>query len=273
MTDEQRRERKIAIVGFAKGHAQEAPFGDPEWDVWGINRLHTNYPGPYNTYFNLHDLEKFHGEDQEHLEFLKTFGGPVYLRPQDIGKYPIPNAVPFPWEQLVEKYGRYFNNSISWLIAFALEHDPSALGIYGVDMAMDSLLNAEYGQQRPSCEFFIGLALGRGIDILMPSGTDLLKTTHLYGFEDPTPEMEKRMNRLQQLGSQKEELKGQLAQLEAQKTQLVAGINQLDGGMQSEQFWLRNMRPLDVGEPVASPNGKVADEKITDPFAQVATQD
>jgi len=134
----------IAICGFAEGHLKEAPFGDPQWEAWGINRLHTVHEGPWHRWFNLHDLEKFHGEDEDHLRFLKNFQGPVYLRPQDIGKFDIPNAVPFPWTDLVKKYGGYFNNTISWLLAYALEQSPQHLGIFGVDMAQDSILNAEY---------------------------------------------------------------------------------------------------------------------------------
>lgn len=261
MTTE-RQERKIAIVGFAQGHLQEAPFGQPDWELWGINRLHTVHPGPYNAYFNLHDLEKFHANDADHLEFLKTFPGPVYLRPQDIGKYPVPNAVPFPWTDLVNKYGNYFNNTISWLTAFAIEQNPTDIGIYGVDMAQDDILNAEYASQRPSCEFFIGVATGLGISVHLPRGSDLLKATHLYGFEDASPFVEKAMNRLQEVGQRKEQAKAELAQLENHKQQLVNGINQLDGAMQDVQYWLRNWRPMDPGAPFDSPNGSKVVEAL-----------
>lgn len=251
--------RKIGIVGFSQGHLHEAPYGDPEWELWGINRLHGVADGSkFQAWFNIHDLEEFHGDDHEHLQFLKDFPGPVFLRPQDIGKYPIPNAVPFPWTDLVKQFGRYFNNTISWLIAFAITQEPTDLGLYGVDMAQDALMNAEYGHQRPSCEYFLGIAAGLGISVHMPTGSDLLKTTHLYGFEDAGPMVVKWQNRLQEIGKRKEDAKAQLAQLSQQAEQVKAGINQLDGAMQDIQYNLRNWRPQEPGEPFVSPNGEVA---------------
>jgi hypothetical protein len=44
--------------------------------------------------------------------------------------------------------------------------------------------NSEYGQQRPSCEFFLGIAVGRGIKIHLPKTSDLLKVRWMYGYED-----------------------------------------------------------------------------------------
>ena len=250
----------VAIVGFAEGHNNETPFGQPGWEYWGINRLHKDMGDkPWTRWFNIHDLEKFHGQDKEHLAWLRDFAGPVYLRPQDIGKFDIPNAEPFPWEQLVRMFPPYFNNTISWLMAFAIASEAKRLGIYGVDMAQDALLNAEYANQRPSCEMFIGIAVGAGIPVDLPKSTDLLKTTHLYGFEDQGPIVEKWLGRLGELGQRKEKVKAELAQMElqfnTQRTAMLAAINQLDGAQQDVQWNLRNMRPQDLGE-VVSMNGK-----------------
>jgi hypothetical protein len=44
--------------------------------------------------------------------------------------------------------------------------------------------NTEYHYQRPSCEFALGIAFGLGIKIYIPPQADLLKTVHLYGFEE-----------------------------------------------------------------------------------------
>jgi len=250
----------VAIVGFAEGHLEETPFGDPGWEAWGINRLHTVASAvdkKFHRWFNIHDLEKFHGKDTEHLEFLAKFEGPVYLRPQDVGKYPIPNAVPFPADALINQFGRYFNNTISWLLAYALSLDPEGLGVYGVDMAQDSIMNAEYAQQRPSCEYFLGIASGRGIPITLPRGSDLLKSTHLYGFEDDSIFTGKALSRLQEVGQRKEQAKAQLAQLQGQVQEITGAINQLDGAMQDTQYWLRNWVPQQPGDVVGESNGKV----------------
>lgn len=263
----------VSIVGFSEGHVHEAPYGDPGWEMWGINRLHTitAASGPFTRWFNLHDLELFHGQDEEHLEFLRTFAGPVYLRPADIGKFDIPNQTPFPIDPITQRFGRYFNNTISYLIAYAITLQPDTIGVYGVDMAQDHLMNAEYSQQRPSCEYFMGLAVGAGIKLHLPHGSDLLKTTHLYGFEDPDVFIQKCMSRLQEVGSRKEAAKQQMAQVDAEiaglnarKQDMFAAINQLDGAMQDVQYWVRNWVPQPAGEPVVeSSNGKDLDASQT----------
>lgn len=260
--------RKLSIVGFAEGHIGEAwqpPFDGDDWERWGINRLHSLESAKDQTFdrwFNLHDLEKFHGKDQEHLEFLAGFDGPVYLRPQDISKFPIPNAVPFPADEMVKRFGGYFNNTISWLLAYAISLEPTDMGVFGVDMAQDAILNAEYQQQRPSCEFFLGLASGMGITVHLPKGADLLKASHLYGFEDADVFTEKLQSRLNEVGGRKEQAKQQLAVLQNQVVQVTAAINQLDGAMQDNQYWLRNWVPQPPGDPV-SPNGKADVGSIT----------
>jgi hypothetical protein len=51
--------------------------------------------------------------------------------------------------------------------------------LYGVDMAVST----EYDEQRPSCEYFIGLARGRGIKVYIPEESHLLKVRYKYGYE------------------------------------------------------------------------------------------
>lgn len=236
---------KVCIVGFADGHKLEAPYDSDDFEFWGINRLHTDPAVPsdrFHRWFNLHDLIKYHGEDKEHLEFLAGFSGEIVLREEDIDKVPFP-AVPFPRQELVERYGRYFNNTISWLIAYALELGFSEIHLYGVDMAQDAVTNAEYSHQRPSCEYFLGIAEGRGVKVHLPPGSDLLKGAYLYGFEDGDAWTQKLTNRIQEVGKRKEQAKQELAQLDARRTQLVGAINQLDGAMQDIQYWLRTWSP------------------------------
>jgi hypothetical protein len=105
---------------------------------------------------------------------------PVYM----FEKYNIvPNAVKFPYGKLIQEFGEYFNNTISWLIAFAMHEGFKEIHIYGVDMATNAV-DSEYAKQRPSCEFWLGVAVGRGIKIEIPDASDLLKTRFMYGFDD-----------------------------------------------------------------------------------------
>lgn len=244
----QRLKDRVAIVGFADGHRHMAPFDNPEFEIWGLNRLHSVLPGRYDRWFEIHDVGMYLGEkgpvDTDHLEFLRTFAGPVYLRPQDVGRIMCPSAVPYPLVPILRDYPNYFNNSISWMLALAISMGFKEIHLYGVDMAQDGVFvkDSEYRAQRPSCELFIGIALGRGITVHKPPGSDLLIADHLYGFEDGSPMMRKRMARIEELNRRKDGVRQKLAELDAQKASmekqywdqklsLVASINQMDGAM------------------------------------------
>lgn len=236
---------KVCIVGFADTR-RIVPFDNPDFEFWGINALHraSDLPGPHwDRWFQLHDIQEHHGKDEQdlanHLEFLSTLKCPVYVRPQDLGAHPIPTQTAYPLAQVVNRFPRYFNNTISYLIALAILMEYQEIHLYGVDMAQDALTGSEYAQQRPSCEFFLGVAMGAGITIHVARGSDLLRTSHLYGFEDGSIIVQKHQSRLNELGHRKEQLKAELAQLDGRRTQLLGGIQQTDGAMQDNEYWLR----------------------------------
>jgi hypothetical protein len=242
---------KVAIVGFADTRRQ-APFDDDSFEFWGINALHRapDMPNPkWDRWFQLHDVAKEHSEEgdrDEHLEWLRNCGVPVYVRAQDVGLWDLPNEEPFPLHEVIRPFPRYFNNTISYLIALAIVMGFKEIHVYGVDMATDSLMNAEYSHQRPSCEFFLGVAMGMGIRVEIPSGSDLLKTTHLYGFEEAEGMIKKHMHRLEELAHRKQQMKQEMDQIGMRQAQLQSAVNQLDGAMQGEEFWLRNWSNRDV---------------------------
>lgn len=250
---------RVAIVGFATGHAHLAPFDDTDTEIWGINQLWKILPDRrFTRWFELHDLDSFYRTNDKHRAFLKAFDGPVYVREQDYAlalEWGIENAQPFPHRVLLERFPPYFNNTVSWLVALAIMMNENSdvgydwMGLYGVDMAQDHLLQAEYSEQRPSCEYFIGVAAGRGIEVYLPHGADLLKATHLYGFEDSGPVLEKMGSRFTELGQNKERLRSDLAQLEAQSKQLLGQLSQMDGAMQEITYWRKNWLTLPDTEP------------------------
>ena len=258
---------KVAIVGFADGHRDGAPPDGSEYELWGLNRLFKVMDRPWDRWFDIHDLQATYGDgrpggrDEEWIQFAAQFKGPFYVRLQDVAlakSWGIKHATAYPMDAVLEAYPRYFTNSISYMIALATLMGYGGLAVYGVDMAQDAIgAQNEYRHQRPSCEFFLGAAMAKGIQVEIPVGSDLLRSSHLYGMEDDTGIQLKRRSRLNELGARKEGLKQQMAQIEGQqgaqnhmweqqKKQLFAGINQLDGAMQEVQFEMIQLSP----EPV-----------------------
>ena len=244
--------QRVAVVGFAGGHAHKAPFADTDVEMWGINQLWKILPDRrWDRWFELHDLYEFYHANEPHQKFLREFDGPVYVRAQDYQlalKWGIDTAQPFPHNVILEKFEPYFTNTVSWLIALAIMMGPEWLGVYGVDMAQDHLLAAEYSEQRPSCEYFLGIARGVGIDVHIPPGSDLLGATHLYGYENPAPVIGKMESRFAELGANKEQLRAQRAQAQAQIDQIDQTMAQMDGAMQEVTFWRKNWTTLPATE-------------------------
>lgn len=239
-----RTANRVCIVGFADGHRDKAPFGEPDMEFWGLNRLHAALPDrPWHRWFELHSLDTFYKDDQQHQEWMRTQQIPIYVRPQDMvqaKEWGIETAVPYPVTEITAVFRPYFNNSISWLVALAIAMEYTEIHIYGVDMAQDSVLQAEYSQQRPSCEYFIGIAEGLGRKVVLPAGSDLLKVNQLYGFSDDI-HWHKLHARLSELGARKEQMRAEMNSYRGKADELNHGISNLNGAMSEVQYNLRNL--------------------------------
>ena len=158
---------KLAIVGCADSK-DEVNFNAADFEFWGVNNLFTNTPGPWSRWFDLHTFSHNgkcwlrRGEDnfrkqpiEQYLQALQNLNIPVYMQ---AATPLVTNAVLYPINEILARFGNYFTNTISYMIAFAITQEFEEIHVLGVDMAVDT----EYKWQRPSCEYFIGLARGLG---------------------------------------------------------------------------------------------------------------
>lgn len=182
--------KRIAIVGKAPSSVMYAPYGDLGWEIWALSDLYRTIPR-WDRYFEIHDpaprkerwgdywewLQKEHKDKDGKLK-------PIYMQKA----YPeCPCAVPYPKNEIVERFGNYFTNSVSWMIALAIMEGATDIGLWGVDMAQQAVgVKSEYARQRPSCEYFLGIAMGLGIQTYVHEKSDLLKCKDMYAFDsDP----------------------------------------------------------------------------------------
>lgn len=181
--------KTVAVVGFAPSWI-DAPFGNAAVDIWVMN-FHGQTAPRATAIFELHDRRLLEQEDrvlvtagqQANLVWLATAPCPVYMQQT----WPdLPSSVAYPIDRMKARYTLsgcdqpYFTSTASYMLALAIEQGYEAIEVYGVDMAHDT----EYGHQRPSCEFFLGVAVGQGITVRVHRHADLLKTAFLYGYED-----------------------------------------------------------------------------------------
>ena len=215
---------KVAILGFTT-HKKLAPYDDDSFEIWGINDLYSQEGvARWDRWFQIHHPEHYKGSDGRdtlpamYEEYAK-WDCPVYMWKKNKD---IPNSVEFPFQKLVDKYGNYFNNTISWLIAFAMYEGFKEIHLYGVDMQH----NTEYSHQRPSCEYFIGLARGLGIEVVIPKESSLLKTKYLYGLETEREDLEKA-----DLNQRKKNVLLQLEQAEEMHQQAESKVHMCRGAL------------------------------------------
>ena len=144
--------RKVAILGKLPTK-NNAPFGNTEWDIWAFNYHNDTIPR-VTKWFDIHAHK------------------------------PNPNAqitrANFPFEE-VEKLvgGQYFNNSVSYLIAYAILQGYEEIALYGMrfDAAHEARRDGEYQNVRELVFF----ARGRGIKVTAPADT-ILKEYPYYGI-------------------------------------------------------------------------------------------
>ncbi len=174
--------RQIAICGFAESSRDMANKLDPDVEIWSLNRCYT-FLNRWDRWYELHEEELFSGRtglrESDYIDLLKGSKVPVYMRHPDTD---IPMARQFPMDDMLASGLRpYFTTSISYMIAHAIyEHDLGdrikEIFLYGIDMSAFS----EYSYQRPSVEYWCGVAEGRGITITVPLIPPVLKGP-MYG--------------------------------------------------------------------------------------------
>lgn len=246
------RRNAVAIVGFTD-HRSQAPFGNPDWEFWGLNELYRFMPvDKFTRWFEMHpraDFERAEGGDLPHLESLKKCPLPVYMTEVHAD---IPTSVAFPRERVSAEVSTYMTSSIAWMLGLAIVEGFKRIGLYGVDMAQDT----EYAEQRPCVEYLIGLARGRGIIVDVPKTSDILKSVAQYGYESQGNEfIAKLVERMGWLQKEHTTWQQRLAELEkqmvartadlreqydTQKVQMTSNLRQIEGAIDDCRYWKRS---------------------------------
>lgn len=168
---------KVAVVGLSPSTHGQAPWRDPDWQLWG---LPWDVEGRFDRYFEMHDRRLLEtpgsGRDEAYWQRLKEMDAPVYMQRH----WPdIPASVTYPLDAVQQtvfaNFPRWdqpdwYNSSPAYMIALAIHEGAETIGLWGIDVLDDSEFNIE-----SNClDFLIGYALGRGIEIVLPEGPTAL---------------------------------------------------------------------------------------------------
>lgn len=189
------RRLKVAIVGGGPTR-KKAPYKDKSWDIWAFSSTHDRYPR-ITRWFEIHALAdlkqqlatKKRGRRTypNYMRFMRRLRCPVYMQRRHRS---IPCSVPFPKQKVLKAFGRCFTSTASYLIALAILEGYKVIGLWGID-----LKGSSYDRQRPAIEYLLGVAVKRGIRVVIPRGSKIrvpqrpkfVATRVLYAYDWRSP--------------------------------------------------------------------------------------
>ena len=147
--------KKVAILGKLNTKFK-APFDAPDWDIWSVNKhVDEDKIARIDLWFDLH-FEPY----KKDADFTREN---------------------FPFEEIDAMLGgHYFNNTISYLIAYAIYKGYKEIALYG--MKFDSPAEKKIKQYENVREL-IFFAKGRGIKVTAPYDPVMLQEYQKYTKE------------------------------------------------------------------------------------------
>jgi len=155
-------------------------------EVWGCNTIYRDYPNVDRIFF-AHDARGHFLEDDAHLfENLNALDIPVHT--MSLFK-PLKKNALIPVMDILQEFNvGFFLNVIAYMTATAIMQKPKCIEYFGVDMRPDAG-GETYGNEKGSVEFWVGVALGRGIEFKNTLESYVLKTKQEGTFPNFKPKI------------------------------------------------------------------------------------
>lgn len=183
--------KSVALLGL--GHSQldyhlSITHSEEYDEVWAINAMcavvkpdRVFMMDPASRFFDSDDAG---GQTEVMRKTLPILTCPVYSCELDDR---VPAIELYPLDLVVDKLGcGYFNNTVSYAIAFALWQGVKRLSVFGVDFTYTTNVHyAELG--RACCEFWLARCMAAGMEVAVAPRSPLLDTnvsekSKLYGY-------------------------------------------------------------------------------------------
>lgn len=198
---------KIAVIGFAMPSYNDAPWNDPEWEIWGMPWDPDKSWTAYDRLFEMHSpvlwasvMAGIVGEYWDGKQIFRRRHRPEFYLVGEDGKAEssvmyragsdpskilylqdgdcIPGAKTYPFDRVIKAIGAdYFQSSISYIVALAITEmkerpdEKHELALHGIEVLDDE----EWSYQRANLEFLIGQAMALEIKVTMSETCALLK--------------------------------------------------------------------------------------------------
>ncbi len=149
------------------------PFDAETWicnmGYWQVFQLDGHFTRLFLTHTQVKDIYGTEAFNWEHFNKLANAGIRIYNTHKVKGL----NSIPYPYKRISKKFNtEYFSNTISYMIALALDMGYKKIRFYGCDM----MTSAEYAWEKGGLEYWLGRAHGMGVKTEISEGSSLLKT-------------------------------------------------------------------------------------------------
>jgi hypothetical protein len=161
--------RHIAIVGNYPPTRDLANGLSADEEIWGCSETYRHL-NRITRYFEMHeDAMKGMEYPADYYDWLREGRVPIYT----IWYEPsIPTSTPYPLENILNAQGDYLSSSpaylmcsVAYMLALAIYESVELIELYGVDTNPPE--GSSYAKTLPCIYYFIGMARGKGIPVLI----------------------------------------------------------------------------------------------------------
>jgi len=201
--------RSLAIVGSHPDTRENAPYDDPNFEIWLFNEA-PQKPEIYKRWdacLQIHLEEVYSSTEnwvnKDHWAWLQQDHGNKRIFMQDVDPR-VPNSVKYPLEEILELVPyKYLRSSPAMALALGIYLGYKRIDLYGSELSS----NTEYTYQATNYAFWIGFAHGYGVDLRMNCWEQEFYQP-IYGYEGElqiTPEyFEQRVDELEKVHKAKQ---------------------------------------------------------------------
>lgn len=181
------RIKRVKLLGKGQGWEQ-CPDNEPGIELWGLNGL-LFANKKLDKIFMMDILDEMPSVISGTWELNDIIEQANRLKIPFIGPYKyeeIPTSEAYPIEEAAKEFGiPYFNNTIAYMICYALLRGVEEIQIWGINQASGT----EYFYEKGCVEYWLGIATGMGVKVsIHGKHSELLANkaryggTQLYGY-------------------------------------------------------------------------------------------
>jgi hypothetical protein len=169
--------KTVILVGMIE------PYTDPvddDTEIWVINRAYTQQTNPKAD--KIYFFDSVNAFSDGFIDGINDAKIPAITR----RRYEeIPLSEPYPYDEVVEYFNgiEYFACTASYMIPHAVMLGAETIRLHGMYWTHDS---TEYVHHKPCMEFWIGVAMGRGVHMIIDGDTQLCRpypwSSKKYGY-------------------------------------------------------------------------------------------